>query len=181
MKSFFIEGDRILLGFVSKDSIEGVIEFYKRNQDRIAIYNPPIPAEYLTLEFWEQKVRFRNSALKRERTVDFYMFLPDYPSRVVGHIRLFNIESSPRFSCEIGYTVDSLLEGHGIMHEAICLALSFARDGLALHRVVACCHPDNSKSLKLLAVLGFVHEGVSRESMLLNDVWQDMNVYSCIL
>lgn len=181
MNSFIIEGERICIGFLSKETISCVMDFYERNKERIALFNPSIPVEYLTSAFWEKKVRFRNSSLKNEKALDFYMFLPDRTDRIVGHIRLFNIESSPRFSCEIGYTVDSMLEGGGYMYEALCMALSFAKNGLDIHRVVAFCHPGNNRSKKLLASLGFREEGVSHESMFLNDSWQDMLVFSCIL
>jgi len=181
MNRFLMEGERINIGFLSKESIPFVMDFYMRNQERIAQFNPPVSEEYLEPEFWEKKVRYRNSALKREKALDFFLFLPDRPQRIVGHIRLFNLESSPRCSCEIGYTIDGLLEGGGFMFEALGMALSFAKNGLNLHRVVALCHPENDKSKKLLSALGFREEGVSHESMLLNGVWQDMAVFSCIL
>ena len=181
MKPFRINGNRIDIGLLSRNDIPGVMEFYARNRDRIALYNPLIPLEYVDVEYWEKKIRFSNSSLKREKAMDFYLFLPDRPEKVVGHIRLFNIESFPRFSCEIGYAVDTLLEGGGFMHEALSLALSFAKNGLGLHRVVALCHPDNSRSKKLLTSLGFREEGVSYESMWMKDAWQDMLLFSCIL
>jgi ribosomal-protein-alanine N-acetyltransferase len=181
MKPFRITGDRIGIGFLSNEDIPAVMDFYKRNGGRIAKYNPDPPNEYQTPEYWGTKIRFRNSSLKRERALDFYLFLPDLPQRITGHIRLFNIESYPRYSCEIGYTIDQLLEGGGYMAEALCLALTFAKEGLAIHRVVALCHPQNSRSKKLLASLGFREEGVLHESMLQDGVWQDMILYARIL
>lgn len=181
MKPFRIKGERVDIGLLSRDAIPGVLEFYARNRERIAKFNPPFPPEYLAGDYWEKKVRFGASSLKREKSVDFYLFLPDRPEKIVGHIRLFNIESSPRFSCEAGYTIDALLEGGGFMHEALCLALGFAKNGLGLHRITALCHPGNDRSKKLLASLGFREEGVSCESMWLNDSWQDMILFSRLI
>ena len=181
MKPFRITGDRIGIGFLSKEDIPAVMDFYKRNAERIAQFNPLPPDEYQTPEYWETKIRFHRSSLKRERALDFYLFLPDLPQRITGHIRLFNIESHPRHSCEIGYAIDQLLEGGGYMAEALGLALAFAKEGLMLHRVIALCRPENGRSKKLLASLGFREEGVSHESTLQDGAWQDMMVYSCIL
>lgn len=181
MKTFIIKGEKIDLGMISQDAIPGIIDFYERNRDRIAMFNPPLPEDYFTAEYWKKKLRYQNSSLKREKSVDFYLFLPDRPEKVVGHIRLFNIESTPRCSCEAGYTIDSLLEGRGYMFEALSLALSFAKNGLRLHRMTAECHPDNLKSRNLLLASGFREEGTSYESMWLRDCWQDMIRYSCIL
>ena len=181
MEPFRITGARICIGLLAKGDIPAVMAFYSQNRERIAKYNPPVPPEYATEEYWGKKIRFANSSLKREKAMDFYLFFPDRPEKIVGHIHLFNIESAPRCSCEAGYAVDSLLEGGGYMHEALGLALGFARNGLGIHRVTALCHPENARSKKLLAALEFRQEGVSYESMRMNDRWQDMDRFSCIL
>lgn len=181
MKRFIISGERIDIGFLAKETIPAVMDFYERNRERIVRFNPPLSETYSESDYWENRVRFQNSALKRERALDFYLFLPDRPGRIVGHIRLSNIEGPPRSSCEIGYTIDGLLEGGGYMAEAIGLALSFAKNGLNLHRVTACCHPENARSKKLLASLGFREEGVLCESMCMNGIWQDMLLFARLL
>ncbi len=181
MASFQIIGERINIGFLTKGSIPSVLDFYSRNQARIRLYNPEVPAEYGSAQYWENRVRVRNSCLKRERALDFYLFLPDRPDRIIGHIRLSNIEGSPRNSAEIGYTIDLLLEGGGYMAEALGLALRFAKEGLTLHRIVAFCHRDNNRSRKLLQALGFREEGVSREALWIHGEWQDMLLYALIL
>ncbi len=181
MEPFRITGDRICIGLLAKSDILAVIAFYSQNHERVAKYNPPPPPEYATVEYWGKKIRLANSTLKREKSMDFYLFLPDRSEKIVGHIHLFNIESAPRCSCEIGYTIDALLEGGGYMHEALGLALGFAKNGLGLHKVTALCHPENARSKRLLASLGFREEGVSYGSMRMDDGWQDMYRYSCIL
>ncbi|MHB1483867.1 MAG: GNAT family N-acetyltransferase [Saccharofermentanales bacterium] len=181
MLSLNLQGEKVVLKLVSGELINGIIDFYDRNRERISQYNPVIPAEYFSAAFWENKAKYRNSSLKREHALDLMVLLPEYPERVIGHIRIFNIEPSPRYSCEIGYTIDGLLEGRGYMHEAIRLALSFIKNGLALHRVTAICHPENARSQKLLASLDFKKEGVLHESLSMNDGWQDMDLFYCLI
>lgn len=174
MLSLYLQSENVVLKLISSEAINGIIDFYSRNHERIAKYNPAIPDEYFNAGYWENKVRYRNSILKRERALDLLIFLPEYPDRVIGHVRIFNIESAPRYCCEIGYSIDGLLEGRGYMRDAICLALSFIKNGLALHRVTALCHPDNIRSKKLLSSIGFEEEGVLHDALLLDSNWQDM-------
>lgn len=181
MNDFFIPGDRIILRIISKDLIPEIVRFYERNMSRILCFNSKLPDVYLTENYWLKQYRYRNTLLRNDKSMDFYICLPDRKEKVVGHIRIFNIESSPRSTCEIGFSIDELLEGRGYMAEAILLALPFINEGLNIHRVTAQCHPNNIKSRKLLKTLGFSEEGVLHEALSINNVWQDMILYYMIL
>ncbi len=178
---FTLNGEKVILRLLSVDLIDEIISFYDRNKERISRFNPKLSQDYFDYSYWDKKYRFRNSTLRKERALDFYICLPDRPEKVVGHIRIFNIESTPRESCEIGFTIDSLLEGRGYMHEAISLVLCFIRSGLNLHRVVAQCHTSNIRSQNVLSSLDFKKEGVLSEALFINDIWHDMLLFGCVL
>lgn len=67
-------------------------------------------------------------------------------------------------SCAIGYELHRPLWGQGIMREALRASLGWGFESMKLNRVEAQVHPENLPSLKLLAALGFVREGVLRQA-----------------
>lgn len=67
---------------------------------------------------------------------------------------------------EIGYALHPDAQGRGFMGEALDALVAHAFDGLGLHRLEADVDPRNAASMRSLARLGFVQEG------LLRDRWQ---------
>ena len=67
-------------------------------------------------------------------------------------------------SCTIGYELSRAAWGKGLMHEALVASLTWGFDVMGLNRVEAQVHPHNMASMKLLAKLGFVEEGVTRQA-----------------
>jgi ribosomal-protein-alanine N-acetyltransferase len=65
---------------------------------------------------------------------------------------------------EIGYLLRPEWWGQGMMPEAVSAAVGFGFTRLGLHSVEADIDPANSQSRRLLEKLGFVQEGLFRES-----------------
>lgn len=67
-------------------------------------------------------------------------------------------------SCSLGYELARSAWGQGYMDEALRAILTWGFEHMALRRVEAQVHPQNTASLKLLARLGFATEGLLREA-----------------
>jgi ribosomal-protein-alanine N-acetyltransferase len=67
-------------------------------------------------------------------------------------------------TCTIGYELARSAWGQGHMTEALRAILPWGFEHMALRRVEAQVHPDNTASLKLLTRLGFATEGRQREA-----------------
>jgi ribosomal-protein-alanine N-acetyltransferase len=76
-------------------------------------------------------------------------------------------------ACHLGYAVAERHERQGLMTEAVALALDFAFGSLALHRVMANYTPDNPRSGRLLARLGFRIEGYAPRYLRIHGHWRD--------
>jgi RimJ/RimL family protein N-acetyltransferase len=63
---------------------------------------------------------------------------------------------------DLGFAFLPAFRSQGCALEAARGSLDYARDVLGLSRVVAVAQPDNERSHRLLAKLGFVREGVTR-------------------
>jgi ribosomal-protein-alanine N-acetyltransferase len=67
-------------------------------------------------------------------------------------------------TCTVGYELARTARGAGLMAEALDAALTWGFASMQLHRIEAQIHPENTASLKLARVLGFVQEGRAREA-----------------
>jgi RimJ/RimL family protein N-acetyltransferase len=77
--------------------------------------------------------------------------------RLIGFVKAFDFN---RDTCECGIEVfDPQDYGQGYATEALGLFLAGLKQRPELRHVVGLIHPDNQRSLRLFAKLGFVHTG----------------------
>ena len=82
---------------------------------------------------------------------------------------------------EIGYALAKAYWRRGIGTEAVAAVVRFAFEQLHVHRVEASVTLDNVGSVRLLEKLGFVREGTSRESLLMDDAaYHSVGLYSLL-
>ncbi|MCX4851130.1 GNAT family N-acetyltransferase [Streptomyces sp. NBC_00893] len=83
----------------------------------------------------------------------------------IGFLHLALIERAHR-RCRLGIVIgEKELWGHGYGHQAVERAVEHAFDVLDLGRITAEVFADNPRSVRLLEGVGFVREGVMRESI----------------
>ena len=99
---------------------------------------------------------------------------------MIGHISLYSIKRLPFPSGFIGYSIDEKQTGKGIGSEAVRLVTEFAFDRVALHRVEAYVSPRNKGSIIVLERSGYHLEGLLRQLLYINGVWEDHYMYSMI-
>jgi RimJ/RimL family protein N-acetyltransferase len=80
----------------------------------------------------------------------------------------------------IGYTLAPGWRGRGLAREAVAAVVDALFAHLEVHRIVATLDPDNAASERLLVALGFVREGVLRQSIEVRGEWVDDLVYSLL-
>jgi ribosomal-protein-alanine N-acetyltransferase len=73
---------------------------------------------------------------------------------LIGTVCLWNFMEDQQ-SAEIGYELLPTYQGRGLMQEAVEAVLTYAFRTLNLHQVLACTHPGNESSIKLLIKKGF--------------------------
>ncbi|WP_226477366.1 ribosomal protein S5-alanine N-acetyltransferase [Pseudomonas sp. MWU16-30323] len=76
-------------------------------------------------------------------------------------------------ACHLGYALAESAQGKGLMHEALTAAIAHVFDEMQLHRIMANYRPENERSARLLARLGFEREGEARAYLKINGVWTD--------
>lgn len=98
---------------------------------------------------------------------------------LVGSCGLFAWNRAWR-KCTLGYELNASARGQGLMHEALQACLAWGFEHMQLNRVEALVHPENAASLRSVARLGFVREGLLRQAGYWGGQYHDMCSYALL-
>lgn len=101
-------------------------------------------------------------------------------SRLIGTCNFANIVRGAFQACHLGFSIAQDAQGQGLMAEALRLAIDYVFREMGLHRVMANHRPENLRSARLLARLGFEREGEARAYLKINGIWADHVLTSLI-
>jgi ribosomal-protein-serine acetyltransferase len=99
--------------------------------------------------------------------------------RIVGVVALEYVDSV-NLTTEIGYWLDSEVEGKGLVINSSRALIDHAFDDLKLRRVQIRCATENRRSRAIPEKLGFVQEGIIRSCESLPDRNVDLVVYGML-
>jgi ribosomal-protein-serine acetyltransferase len=99
--------------------------------------------------------------------------------RIVGATGTVSMDRA-NDTAEIGYFVVGDQEGKGLMTRAVTVFVDHMFQVEGMNRLTARIMTDNHRSLALIQRLGFIQEGVQRQSYKLRGVHMDMAVYSLL-
>ena len=151
-----------------------IMDYYRRNEAHLGPWEPQRGPEFLTLNWWRQQLEANVADFEAGRGIRMVLVLRGDPDeRVVGVANLSNIVRGAFQAGHLGYRVDVELEGGGYMFEALERLVAFAFEDLGLHRVMANYRPENTRSGRLLARLGFEREGYARRYLHIDGDWRD--------
>ena len=149
-------------------------DFYRRNREAHARWNPPMAGPTFTDEGQRESLTASAAAIAAGTGIGWWLFAIDAPELALGQIHLSQITRRAFCNAMLGYSIDAAHEGHGLMHEALVAALADAfSPRVHLHRVQANVRPENTRSLALLSRLGFEQEGLAREYLFIDGAWRD--------
>ncbi len=161
---------RLVLEVPEPTAAPRVLEYFARNKEHLAPWDPPRPANFMTEAFWKERLAQSRLELLNDQSARFFVFKEE---RVVGALNFTNFVRGPFQACHLGYSIDGTLEGTGCMSEALRVALPWAFATLKLHRIMANHIPENVRSAKLLKKLGFAVEGYARDYLFIDGAWRD--------
>jgi ribosomal-protein-alanine N-acetyltransferase len=160
---------------------EPVAHFYRRNALHFAPWDPPRPADHASTVRVAQSLAEGQQAFEAGRSHRWWLLLREAPQQVIGSVHLSDIVRGPSQSCHLGYAIDSLCEGRGLMHEALRATIDVAFSmALQLHRIQAAVRPENGRSIALLDRLGFRAEGLAAGYLYIDGAWRDHVIYALV-
>lgn len=179
--NFQYETDRLLLKVLNPHDVKKVLQFQIENRELFEKYEPDRSENFYTLSHQESLLRFEWKLALKHSTIRFYVFRKDNPEKIIGTICFHDIARSFYSCAEVGYKFAADAHHQGYATEALQKGIQIMFEELELHRINARVMPENTASIRLLERLGFVQEGLERESILLHGIWEDHLRYGLIL
>jgi ribosomal-protein-alanine N-acetyltransferase len=177
---------RLLLIVSLTDHLDRIVRYLQANREHLKPWEPSRSEAYFTREAWAGAPE-RDQQEARSGTAYRFRILALQPNLhqtlegdYLGTVSLRNILGWPNRNATIGYSLDHLIEGKGIMSESVAAVVRFAFEHVGLKRVEACYMPSNVRSAKLLERLGFQVEGLLRRSLEVDGVWEDHHICALI-
>ena len=150
-----------------------MLAFVQRNREHLKPWNPPEPEGLYTLAHWQDAIEKNAAAFDAGNAVRFWLAPCEHPDDVIGSIGYSQISRGPFCACVLGYQIDHEHEGRGLMSEALRAANRYMFDEQKLHRIAANYRPENVRSGRLLAKLGFRIEGFAKNYLFIDGAWRD--------
>ena len=137
-------------------------------------WSPPAAPAYFTAAFWRERLAIALEEYLAGRAARFVL-QPRGPADgpIVGTCNYTNIVRGPFQACHLGYQIARDHEGRGLMCEALRATNAFAFETLRVHRIMANYRPENERSARVLARLGFAREGIARDYLFIDGAWRD--------
>ena len=164
---------RLILSTPRADQAAAMLDFVTRNREHLGPWSPPEPPQLYTLPHWQEAIPKYALAFESGTAVRFWLSPRDQPERVIGSIGFSQIFRGPFCSCVLGYQVDGNCEGQGLMSEALRVAMQYMFAEQRVHRIAANYRPENLRSGRLLAKLGFRIEGYAKDYLFIDGAWRD--------
>ena len=170
-----IETERLRLVIARPGLEEALARFFAENfAGHLDRWSPPPPADGFGAGHWAKVLPAYEREFGAGASARWVMLERAAPApEVVGTCNFTQIAKGPFRACVLGYQVARGREGRGLMHEALSATIDYAFRELRLHRVMANYRPENARSARLLARLGFVPEGFAREYLFIDGAWRD--------
>lgn len=174
-----LEGKSCYLRILTEEDAPIFTKLLSANKKYWSIFEPRQEPGFYTVAIQRDKIKESLFQMRDRREYNFGIFKPD-THQLVGHISLYSIKRLPFSSGFIGYSIDERHTGKGIGSEAVRLVTAFAFDRVALHRVEAYVSPRNKGSITVLERSGYQLEGLLRQILYINGVWEDHYMYAII-
>lgn len=142
-------------------------------------WEPIWPADDLTRSAYRRRLRRYAEDMRTDQAYAFFVFRVG-DNALVGGLTLANIRRGVAQAGSIGYWMGAPYANHGYMTDAVRTLVPFAFGALRLHRLEAACIPTNLPSIRLLERVGFTREGLARQYLCINGVWEDHYLYALL-
>ncbi|WP_337015114.1 GNAT family N-acetyltransferase [Leclercia sp. AS011] len=178
MKLFSTERTDVWL--LTPDLADSFQLFLLENRSHFAPFEPLRDEDYFTLDNISQRLLSARNDYDARKCLQLVFTLKGEHT-LIGSINFTNFIFGVFQACYLGFSLDRAYQGKGLMHEALSKSIDYVHKTYGFHRIMANHLPDNARSSKTLASLGFVKEGYAQSYLKINGVWQDHVLNSLVL
>ena len=164
---------RLILKTLTPLDASMVVDYYNRNRSFLEPFEPTREDYFFTTAHQARILTVEEQEMEAGRMLRLWIVRKDQPDQVIGTLAFSNIVRGIFQSCHLGYKSDCENLNQGYMTEALKEAIKIAFKELNLHRIEANIMPRNAPSLRVVEKLGFKEEGLAKEYLKINDIWED--------
>lgn len=165
---------RLQLSLPSAADADEYVAYLVRNREHLAPWSPPEPTGALTPVAIERRIAAARRSFENGSAVNLLLRRHEpHGATIVGFVSLSQICLGAFRACYLGYHLDAAHVGQGYMTEALRAAIRYAFDERKLHRIMANYLPENERSARVLARLGFEIEGYARNYLFIAGAFRD--------
>src|SRR5262245_9888441 len=167
-----IEGDGVFLRAPQMVDFPEWAALREASRSFLTPWEPTWLHDELTRGAFRRRLKRYAEDLRTDQAYPFFLFRKD-DNALVGGLTLSNIRRGVGQAGSLGYWTGPPFAGRGYMPAAVRALIPFVFGALRLHRLEAACIPTNTASIRLLERTGFSREGLAREYLCINGLWQD--------
>jgi ribosomal-protein-alanine N-acetyltransferase len=142
-------------------------------------WEPTWSTDALTRAAFRRRLHRYARVVREDQGIAFFIF-DKQDDRILGGITLSQICRGVTQSSSVGYWIGRPHARQGFMADALKVIVRFMFEGLRMHRLEAACIPNNLPSQGVLKKCGFREEGLAREYLCINGVWQDHKLFAIV-
>lgn len=165
-----IEFGKYYMRVLTPEDAKELTEYYIRNKEHLASFEPAREKEFYTVESQKSILNDNYTQFLNGTAIDFGIFKEE---KIIGKLRISSILYGIVKSGILGYSIDKLEQGKGIMTSAVKLVTEYAFNELGMHRIEASVLVDNEKSKSVLHKCGFKELGLNEKYLFIDGVWRD--------
>ena len=167
-----IDANRVRLTMLTPEDGARVARYQRDNREHFAPWEPPRPAEFFTDQWWCRRLADERAEFANDQSARFQV-LDKATGDMIGACNFTAFARGGFQACRLGYSIAQSHEGQGYMSDALRAAIPFVFDELRMHRIMANYVPENERSGRLLAALGFAVEGRASDYLFIGGRWRD--------
>ncbi len=162
---FLLSGPRVGIRHVTCEDRDELDTLARESAE---LHRPWVPQRDMSREAFARYV-----ARFEEPTHEGYLVCLRHGGDIVGGVNVNNIVRGSLQRGTLGYVAYASTAGRGYMTEGLGLVIRYVFEELGLHRLEADIQPENTRSSRLVARLGFRLEGHSPAFQLIHGEWRD--------
>ncbi|MBR6222745.1 MAG: GNAT family N-acetyltransferase [Lachnospiraceae bacterium] len=178
--NFRIETDRLIMRVEDIPMAEDILDFYIRNKDHLAPYEPDKIDSFYTVRYHQTALQLEMKKTLEGSEIRYYLYEKKNPDFIIGVVNLYRIVRGSFDSATIAYKLDQKHTGKGYAFEAVMRLMQLAYEDLHLHRVECRVVTYNDRSIRLLEKAGFSREGLERQTVRIGGKWEDTYRYAYV-
>ncbi|ETX09875.1 30S ribosomal protein [Marinomonas ushuaiensis DSM 15871] len=158
---------------VLNESQAGLLHDYV-NQEKAFLtpWEPTRSEGYYSFETCLLRVREMRQDFLEGKGVVLCLLSPN-EDKMLGYSNYSNFNRGVCQVCNLGYSLRESEQGKGVMHEMLSAGVEYIQKELNISRIQASYMPRNAKSAAVLERMGFAKEGIAKEYLKINGVWED--------